>query len=81
MRAPAVTFSCLPLGHPDLRARLNGHTVSDGRGKFQAYGLEVVPEDEDRIAAGAAYTLRPLNTSDTYRWQVSDELVPLKLRE
>jgi hypothetical protein len=74
-------FLLIASGHPDLHARLNGHTVSLGDGTFQAYGLEVIPEDRDKIAAGAAYTLKPLNTNDAYRWQVSDGLIPLKLKE
>lgn len=68
-------------GHPDVRGHLNGHTVSSGDGSFQAYGLEIPAEDRDKIVPGAAYGLKPINTNETYRWQVFDRLAPIKLRD
>jgi hypothetical protein len=68
-------------GQPDVRGRLNGHTVSSGDGSFQAYGLEIVAEDWDKIVTGIVYGIKPINTDATYRWQVSDQFAPIKLRE
>ncbi len=68
-------------GHPRIRAHFNGHTVSSGDGRFQAYGLVILPEDKGKIVAGVAYQIEPVNTSDTYRWQVSDRILPVTLRE
>jgi hypothetical protein len=68
-------------GQPDVRARLNGFNVSKGDGSFQAYGIEIVAEDRDKIVPGVAYGIKPVNSNETYRWQVSDDFVPIKLRE
>jgi len=66
-------------GHPDVKGRLNGHTVSSGDGSFQAYGLQIVAEDRAKIAPGVAYAITPSNISGTYRWQVSSDFAPVKL--
>jgi hypothetical protein len=58
-------------GHPDLKARLNGLTVSAGDGSFQAYAAQLAPEDRARLAPGVAYSIQPLNVSDTYCWVVA----------
>jgi hypothetical protein len=58
-------------GHPDLKARLNGLTLSAGDGSFQAYAAQLLPEDRARLAPGVAYSIEPLNVSDTYRWVVA----------
>jgi hypothetical protein len=58
-------------GHPDLRAHLNGLSLSDGHGTFQAYGAQLSPEDKARLAPGVAYGVQPLNISDTYHWAVA----------
>jgi len=63
------------VGHPA------GHLRSSGDGSFQAYGLAIVAEDRDKIVAGVTYGIKPVNTDATYRWQVSDQFVPVKLRE
>jgi len=68
-------------GQPDVRGHLNGHTVSSGNGSFQAYGLEIHAEDRDKIVPGVAYGIKPINTNETYHWQVSDRFAPTKLRE
>jgi hypothetical protein len=67
-------------GHPDLRARLNGLKISRGDGTFQAFGVELWQEDRDKAAPGIAYSIMPINTGDTYRWQVSPGLRPVTLR-
>jgi Transglutaminase-like superfamily len=58
-------------GQPDLKARLNGLTLSKGDGSFQAYGAQFAPEDRAKLASGVAYSIQPLNVSDTYRWAVA----------
>jgi beta-lactamase regulating signal transducer with metallopeptidase domain/transglutaminase-like putative cysteine protease len=57
--------------HPTVKAQLNRLTVSQGDGKFQAYGAQVLPEDRAKLVAGAAYSIQPINSSDTYRWVVA----------
>lgn len=56
---------------PDLKARLNGLTLSKGDGSFQAYGAQLAPEDRAKLAPEASYSIQPLNISDTYRWVVA----------
>ena len=68
-------------GHPEVRARLSGLMVSQDDGSFQAYTGQIVADDRDKIAAGAAYTLKPINISDTYRWQVAGNLAPIRLKD
>jgi hypothetical protein len=58
-------------GHPDSKAHLNGLSLSDGHGTFQAYGAQLSPEDKARLAPGVAYSIQPLNISDTYHWAVA----------
>jgi len=55
--------------------------VSSGDGSFQAYGLEIVAEDRDKVVPGAVYSVKPINTNGTYRWQISDHFAPVKLGE
>ena len=74
-------FLLVASGHPQVRAHLSGSSLSKGDGSFQAYGLEVNAEDKDKLAAGVAYELRPINTSNTYRWQVAPDVAPLRLRD
>ena len=68
-------------GLPDVRGYFNGHTVSSGDGSFQAYGLEIVAEDREKVVPGAAYSVKPINTSATYRWQISEHFAPVRLKE
>jgi hypothetical protein len=68
-------------GHPDLRARLSGLNVSQGDGRFQAFGAEVVATDREKIAPGVAYVLKPINTSATYRWRLDENLQPITLKD
>jgi hypothetical protein len=69
-RASQVFLLSAP-GHPDLKARLKGLTLSAGDGSFQAYAAQLAPEDRARLAPGVAYSIQPLNVSDTYRWVVA----------
>jgi beta-lactamase regulating signal transducer with metallopeptidase domain/protein involved in polysaccharide export with SLBB domain len=66
-------------GHPTVRAQLNRLTLSQGDGKFQAYGAQVLPEDRDKLVPGAVYSIQPINTSDTYRWVAAPNMAPLTL--
>lgn len=67
-------------GHLSIRGRLNGHFVSSGTGSFQAFGLQIVPEDATKIVAGVRYSIEPVNTNDRYRWQVAENIQPILLR-
>ncbi len=71
LRAPAC---------PDLHAHLLGWRFSTGDGSFQAYAAEIDPPDRPALVPGAAYTLTPLNISDTYRWQLAPSLQPVVLK-
>jgi hypothetical protein len=62
-------------------ARLLDARWSLGNGSFQAYGAEVVAADRDKIAVGIGYTIKPINLSETYRWALAPELMPLTLKE
>jgi hypothetical protein len=68
-------------GHPDLRVHLLDSRWSQGDGSFQAYAAEIVAEDRAKIAPAVAYRIEPLNTSDTYRWQLAADLAPVTPRE
>jgi hypothetical protein len=68
-------------GQPDLHAKLIPSRFSQGDGSFQAYGLDLVAADRSLIAPGVAYTLRPVNISETYRWQLSPDFLPVTLQD
>jgi hypothetical protein len=55
--------------------------LSQGDGTFQAYGLKIAPGDRAKVVSGVAYTLRPVNTNDTYTWQLAARVAPVILRE
>jgi hypothetical protein len=74
-------FVLTSAGHSDLRARLLDMRWSKGDGSFQAFSAEVVAADRAKIVAGAAYTIAPVNVSETYRWEVGANLSPLTLVE
>jgi Transglutaminase-like superfamily len=63
--------------HVDVRVKLTGMKLSAGDGSFQTFGGQIVPADRAKLERGIAYNLHPANTSDTYRWQVADNLAPL----
>jgi hypothetical protein len=67
--------------HPDLRAHLNGWSVSTGHGDFQAYGAQIASEDKSKLAPGVLYTIQPINVSEDYRWVAAPGLAPLKLKD
>jgi transglutaminase-like putative cysteine protease len=66
---------------PDLRARLLDWRMSKGDGSFQAYCAEVVAADRDKIVPGLAYTIKPINISETYRWELGADLKPITLKD
>jgi hypothetical protein len=68
-------------GHPALRAHLLGARFSQGDGRFQAYGAEVVAADREQVVPGVAYAIEPINISETYRWQLAPDLKPIVLHE
>lgn len=65
--------------HPNVRARLIDGRMSAGDGTFQAYLAQVVPEDKARLLPRVAYSIQPINTSDTYQWAVAPDLTPITL--
>ena len=62
-----------------IKARLSDAKVSQGDGRFQAFGVRVAPEDRDKVVPGVAYKIQPMNTSDLYRWAVASNLAPIVL--
>jgi hypothetical protein len=43
-------------------------TISEGNGNFQGYAVKLRKEQIDKLKAGKKYTIRPVNSSDTYQW-------------
>ena len=68
-------------GQPDVRVHLNGLTLSTGDGSFQAYGAQIAAEDRAKLVPGIAYSIQPINISDTYHWVAAPDLMPLTLKE
>jgi hypothetical protein len=68
-------------GQPDVRVHLNGLTLSTGDGSFQAYGAQIAAEDRAKPVPGIAYSIRPINISDTYHWVAATDLTTLTLKE
>jgi transglutaminase-like putative cysteine protease len=66
-------------GHPEVRARLTRLTM--GNSAFWAFEAEVVPDERANVARGADYTIKPVNSSEKYRWQVAADLVPLTFQD
>ena len=44
---------------------------------FKRYGAQVLPEDKAKLVPGVAYSIQPINTSDTYRWVAAPDMTPL----
>jgi hypothetical protein len=63
---------------PDVAVQLNGLKLSSGDGLFQAFGARIVPADRAKLQRSVDYTLRALNQGDTYRWELPEELSPLR---
>lgn len=66
-------------GLPNLRGHLLDSRYSQGDGAFQAFAAEIYPDDRAKIVAGAPYMIRPINTSDVYKWELSRDLRPVVL--
>jgi hypothetical protein len=60
-------------GHPQIRAHLTQLDMSSG-GNFQAFGAQIDAEDKPKLVPGAAYSIEPINISDTYRWLVASNV-------
>lgn len=68
--------------YPDVRVRLSGLDCGPAHhGEFQAYGAQIVPEDKIKLVPGVGYSIQPINTSQTYRWVVAPDTLPLRLKE
>jgi hypothetical protein len=74
-------FLLTALEHPTVKAHLNGLCLSTGDGSFQAYAAQFATEDKAKLVPGAAYSIQPLNASNTYRWVVTPDMTPLTLKE
>jgi hypothetical protein len=61
-------------GHLDLHATLSGMKLSNGA-QYQMWGVRIDDGSRKAVAPGAKYTLRPINTSETYTWTVRQGLV------
>lgn len=66
-------------GQPDVRAQLTKLTMSNS--SFWAFEAEVAAEDRAKVVNGVGYTIKPLNSSEKYRWQVAESLVPMTFQE
>lgn len=64
-------------GRPEVHARLMGWTItsSDGRGRFQLFGVRINAEDRGRLVQDAEYRIRPVQTGGSYTWTVKEGLV------
>ena len=60
-------------GHPDLHATLTSRWLPTER-QYQMFGARIDDGSLKDIAAGAKYTIRPINTSETYKWTVKEGL-------
>jgi hypothetical protein len=72
-------------GHPDINATTSGMKLSygepNGGRHYSLFGLKIDAESRDLLESGAAYSIRPVNTSETYVWTMRDGLtvnVPAK---
>jgi hypothetical protein len=52
-----------------------------GNSAFWAYEAEVVPDDRVKVARGVGYTIKPINSSEKYRWQVATDLAPMTFQD
>jgi len=68
-------------GHPTVKAHLNRTTLSSGDGSFQAYAAQFATEDKARLVPGVAYSIQPINTSETYRWLVAPDVTLIMLKD
>jgi len=64
-------------GHPEIKAKLSGKTITNNaKGQlYQLFGVRIDSEDRQGVTFGVDYTIRPINTSETYRWSVKDGVV------
>ena len=61
-------------GQPDLPLTLDGWNYNaffSPQNQVQGFGARLRPEDYARTASGVAYSVKPLNTSAVYRWNVA----------
>jgi hypothetical protein len=64
-------------GHPEVHARLNGWTMTQGTetNHYQLLAVRVNPEERQLVAAGVTYAIHPVNTNQTYSWNVKEGIV------
>src|SRR5205085_2199629 len=56
-------------GHPDLKATLSGMKMSNGN-QYQLFGVRIDGESRQDLVPDVDYTIRPVNTSDVYKWTI-----------
>lgn len=64
-------------GHPDVKAKTSGATVSygDRMVRHQLFSLRVDPLDKELVEPGVEYSIHPVNTNEIYNWSVKEGLV------
>jgi hypothetical protein len=71
-------FVLIAPGHDDINVQLSGLKLSAGDGSFQAFGARILADDRVKLERGVSYSIRPINRSDTYRWQMANDLAPFR---
>ena len=61
-------------GKPAVKASLSGMKLSNGA-QYQMWGVKIAADSRKDVAAGTEYAIRPVNTSDVYRWSVRGGVV------
>ena len=76
-RQAGTRFVLKASGHPDLQAVTSGMKLSFNdhtRRQHQLFGLKIAADSRLLVAPGAAYSIVPVNTSETYVWTVQQGL-------
>lgn len=74
LRRAGSDFELVARGCPTVKAKASGRIYNGWTAMeipAHAYGLIIAPEDLDKVISGTTYTLRAINTNDTYRWDCS----------
>jgi hypothetical protein len=66
-------FVLAAAGHPDVKATLSGMKFSNGA-QYQMWGVRIAGESRKDLAPDVEYEIRPVNTSEIYKWTVRPEV-------
>ena len=59
-------------GKPSLHAEWTGASISaDG---VETIAINIDDQDKSNVAPGVAYSIEPVNVSDTYKWTVAPDV-------